>query len=253
MTISYRVFWAALALLVVSAPASAARERAFYIGTDRNWFEPGNWSTGQVPGPQTDVVLDGDDDVLIDGGAAPATVRIADLYLLDRAKLETTPGTTLWDADEYVLDAAQFITRATRGGSLGTAVWGVTGGYNSGGILLNPRPQSKRDLVLKGNLTMGLGGTRPATQNAVGAGRYATINAQWARLGGQLDVALFYGFTPRVGQVFTIIRSRDLTQGQFDGLPEGAVAATFGGVALTISYRGGDGDDVALTAVAASP
>jgi len=250
MTISYRVFWAALALLVVSAPASAARERAFYIGTDRNWFEPSNWSTGQVPGPHTDVVLDGDDDVLIDGGAAPATVRIGDLYLLDRAKLETAPGTRFTDRDEYVLDEAQLIYRSTIAGGSGTAVWNTS---MAPGIGFNPSTQSKRDLVLKGNLTMGLGGARPATQNAVGAGRYATINAQWARLGGRLDVALFYGFTPRVGQVFTIIRSRDLTQGQFDGLPEGAVAATFGGVALTISYRGGDGDDVALTAVAASP
>src|SRR5262249_10827794 len=38
----------------------------------------------------------------------------------------------------------------------------------------------------------------------------------------------------------------DAVQGTFEGLPEGALAGTFGGVPLRITYRGGDGNDVEL-------
>ena len=62
--------------------------------------------------------------------------------------------------------------------------------------------------------------------------------------GGALDA--FLGFTPTAGEQFTIIKSTVPIVGTFDGLPEGA-SLTIGNTAFTISYVGGDGDDVVLT------
>ncbi|MFL5330452.1 MAG: hypothetical protein ACJ8C4_16235, partial [Gemmataceae bacterium] len=57
------------------------------------------------------------------------------------------------------------------------------------------------------------------------------------------------GFAPLSNQVFSLIRvdGANPVVGTFDGLPEGAVV-TFGGVPFTISYVGGDGNDVTLKA-----
>ncbi len=62
-----------------------------------------------------------------------------------------------------------------------------------------------------------------------------------------LDVSL--GYAPQGGDSFTIIRNdgADPVTGTFAGLPEGATL-TANGVAFSISYRGGDGNDVVLTA-----
>jgi hypothetical protein len=59
------------------------------------------------------------------------------------------------------------------------------------------------------------------------------------------------GFTPTVGQTFKIL-SKTATgaiNGSFTGLPEGASIANFLGSSLhaTISYVGGDGNDIVLT------
>ncbi len=62
-------------------------------------------------------------------------------------------------------------------------------------------------------------------------------------------------FTPASGEQFTIIKSTEPIEGTFNGLPEGA-SLTIGSTPFTISYQGGDGDDVVLTeggSVAAAP
>jgi hypothetical protein len=59
------------------------------------------------------------------------------------------------------------------------------------------------------------------------------------------------GYSPAVGKVFTIIdrQSAGPVTGVFNGLPEGATVASTGTVRnFTISYVGGDGNDVTLTA-----
>lgn len=62
------------------------------------------------------------------------------------------------------------------------------------------------------------------------------------------------GFTPTAGQTFEIIdnTSANPISGTFAGLPEGAHVA-LGNAQFTISYTGGDGNDVVLTAVNATP
>ncbi|WP_145057316.1 hypothetical protein [Adhaeretor mobilis] len=69
-----------------------------------------------------------------------------------------------------------------------------------------------------------------------------------ATLDGMLDVSLLSGFTPLVGQQFEILDVGGALSGQFLGMDEGAVAGTFGQTDLRISYAGGDGNDVVLTA-----
>ena len=94
----------------------------------------------------------------------------------------------------------------------------------------------------------GLGGTIAAGPSATGRGHYATLTTDWGMIAGNLKVNLHYGFTPLAGDSFTIVKSNGLVLGTFNGLPEGALVERFGDVGLYISYRGGNGSDVVLTA-----
>ncbi|MFL5327469.1 MAG: beta strand repeat-containing protein [Gemmataceae bacterium] len=71
--------------------------------------------------------------------------------------------------------------------------------------------------------------------------------------GATLSASLLY--SPSVGQVFKIIDNDgtgDAVTGTFDGYIEGATVV-IGGVNFTISYQGGDGNDVMLARQAAAP
>jgi hypothetical protein len=67
-------------------------------------------------------------------------------------------------------------------------------------------------------------------------------------LNGSFQVQLLGGFAPSVGDRFLVIDNRGShpIEGTFAGLPEGATI-TVGSYGFTISYVGGDGDDVVLT------
>ncbi len=67
-------------------------------------------------------------------------------------------------------------------------------------------------------------------------------------LAGLLGLSIFSGYA--AGQTFTIINSdgADAVVGTYAGLPQGANIQIGGGSTLTISYVGGDGNDVTLTA-----
>jgi hypothetical protein len=68
-------------------------------------------------------------------------------------------------------------------------------------------------------------------------------------LGGALNVSLISSFPPQFDDVFAIIDNdgSDPVIGTFDGLPEGALVSA-GAAQFQISYVGGDGNDVVLTA-----
>jgi MYXO-CTERM domain-containing protein len=143
------------------------------------------------------------------------------------------------------------IHRSTRALDLSADGTATFGGFGGSGLLLNPTPKNKRIVVLQSSVTFGLGGAAAATNavpGAFGAGHYATLTTDDATLGGALDVALFYGFTPVVGQTFQIINIGTVRIGEFDGLGEGSLVKRFGDVGLYLSYAGGDGNDVVLTA-----
>jgi hypothetical protein len=71
-----------------------------------------------------------------------------------------------------------------------------------------------------------------------------------AILSGSLDPELLSGFSPTVGQRFTIIDNQgsSAVSGTFNGLAEGAVFAV-GNTKFQITYAGGDGNDVVLSVV----
>lgn len=98
---------------------------------------------------------------------------------------------------------------------------------------------------------------------------YDQISADYVNLGGSLDLTLLAGGVVKKGDTFTIIDNKDTNPvysgsfyddpnttppggGTFKDLPEGA-EITVGGVTFKISYVGGDGNDVVLTALNDSP
>jgi fibronectin-binding autotransporter adhesin len=68
-------------------------------------------------------------------------------------------------------------------------------------------------------------------------------------LSGQPLVITLVSGTPSSGQVFTLIENdgNDAVSGTFDQRPEGSTIS-LGGTVLTLSYKGGDGNDVVLSA-----
>tara|TARA_R110002049_G_scaffold50370_3_gene143006 strand:+ start:3222 stop:21794 length:18573 start_codon:yes stop_codon:yes gene_type:complete len=105
------------------------------------------------------------------------------------------------------------------------------------------------DLQSGSTLEIELGGTVPGNS----ATNHDQINvAGTVSLAGTLDVQLFGGFDPVGGDTFVIINNDfgDTVSGTFDGLPEGAVVTDDTGRNYFISYLGGDGNDVVLTAMA---
>jgi hypothetical protein len=70
-------------------------------------------------------------------------------------------------------------------------------------------------------------------------------------LAGALQVALINGFTPHLGDIYTIIKDAGSipVAGTFAGLAEGATFSS-GGYQFQISYAGGSGNDVTLKVVA---
>ena len=74
-----------------------------------------------------------------------------------------------------------------------------------------------------------------------------TVNVSGATL------TLAGAYAPQPGDTFTIVANdgADAVTGTFAGLPEGATVA-FNGAQLRISYAGGTGNDIVLTAQAAA-
>lgn len=107
-----------------------------------------------------------------------------------------------------------------------------------------------------GDLTLGdnsgfeveIGGTTPEAEHD----QIITFNSSRVDIGAgvTLDVSQLNGFTPELGDTFVIIQ-RTGGSGEFAGFGEGAQLNNFlnSGLNATISYQGGDGDDVVLTVV----
>jgi hypothetical protein len=113
-------------------------------------------------------------------------------------------------------------------------------------------------LTVTGNLTMSAGSILNIEIGGGGAGQFDVLNVNGTatdtgaiELGAAtLTGSLISGFTPSLGQVFKIIDNAgsDAIGSPFNGISEGA-AVNFAGRTFTVSYVGGDGNDVTLTAV----
>ena len=103
-------------------------------------------------------------------------------------------------------------------------------------------------LTVQGDVTMNSTSTYTVELNGPnpGTGGYSQLDAMGTvdLAGSTLSASL--GFTPSIGESFTIIHSTAPIMHTFNGLAEGAMF-TIGSVPFRITYVGGSGDDVVLT------
>jgi hypothetical protein len=116
-------------------------------------------------------------------------------------------------------------------------------------------PGNSPGTLTTGNLAFSTGATYKAELGGAGAGQFDVLNVHGTvDLGGAtLDLSLINGFNPTT-QSFVIVENdgNDAVTGIFAGAAEGATIA-MSGRSFSISYHGGDGNDVALTAIAIPP
>ena len=131
------------------------------------------------------------------------------------------------------------ITDGTLGGTGTVAAVSASGGHVSPG--LSPGRLTTGSVDLDGAFDVELNGSQAGTEYDQLDVR-GTVNLRVAAL------ALTVGFTPPAETRFTIIANdgTDPVSGTFANLPEGGTIRA-GGQTFTISYRGGDGNDVVLT------
>ncbi len=121
----------------------------------------------------------------------------------------------------------------------------------SGGTLApghSPGCLSFSSVTLNGTLTDQIGGT-------IACADYDQLNVSGNAdiSNSTLQVSFVNGFSPSVGQTFTIINNTGSSPitGTFNGLSEGSTF-TSGGVTFSISYIGGSGNSVVLTVVSSA-
>lgn len=130
----------------------------------------------------------------------------------------------------------------------GTGKVGVVS-VNLGGVLA---PGNSPGILSTGDLSFN-GGTYQVEIAGAGVGEFDQIDVTGSvtlENDAVLQVTHLGGFKPSAGQSFVIINNdgTDAVTGTFMGLPQGA-SFTIDGVTYTISYTGGDGNDVELTAI----
>ena len=135
------------------------------------------------------------------------------------------------------------------GGTLGgTGTVGNTVTVNSGGTIA---PGTSPGILNTGTLTLTAGSTLTVEINGTTVGtQYDQVNVTGGVTLGNATLNVVLGFTPSAGQTFTIIANdlADAVVGTFSGLPEGSIF-TAGAGRFSISYVGGSGNDVVLTAL----
>jgi hypothetical protein len=236
-------------LLCALAPAALA---ATFTGTNGDWFDSANWSPAGPPDSATDASIAPGTRALIDPALGPSAPTVRDLALAPGSSLTTLPGTE-FSFRKITLDGATLIARSSEFSGDEIEIPATAAAST---IWFNPSTNDTRTIKINANnpakhtLGFGLAGTTPASAANTGAGHYARINVEDAILGDRLAIQLFQGFTPAPGDSFLIINATDTLTGTFDGLPEGAIVARYGSTDLVISYQGGDGNDVVLTAIA---
>lgn len=127
----------------------------------------------------------------------------------------------------------------------------ITGVLTVQGAPLAPGGDAAGTTSVTGGLTLGEGLAVTLTGATTGQFDQVVVAGSVA-LAGPLTLG-GSGYTPAIGDTLLLISNdgSDTVTGNFTGLVEGATLS-FGGVELTLSYIGGDGNDVTLTR-AASP
>jgi hypothetical protein len=230
-----------------------------------------------VPGGSVDV-----QDLRISGGGSSTGGTFTlegpldienDAYTFDpTTSISGVGGITFGTSGTQVLPGDYSYTGATEVGSLqvdgsiassavdlngnlsGTGTVGSIGG-NEGGNLSPGDAGAPGILNVQGDVDLSDGDFvfNAALNGPTAGASYSQLDVNGPVNLGYTELNVSLGFTPANGDQFTIIKSTAPIEGTFDGLPEGA-SLTIGNTPFTISYVGGDGDDVVLTqSTAAAP
>jgi autotransporter-associated beta strand protein len=190
--------------------------------------------------------------------AAGATLRLLTssgafitqpLTLLDQSQLVAT-GTIDWENTVTYAGTAQVSVAAQAQLELGGPLTGTNGARleegGGGALILASTLHGETPFAT----VLGPDGFTP-NQIQVDAGVLDLTSPIPRLFGASLQVSLAAGFTPAIGQAFTIIHdtSANPIRGFFIGLGEGRTF-TVGGFSFQITYKGGAGNDVVLTRVA---
>jgi autotransporter-associated beta strand protein len=178
-----------------------------------------------------------------------AGITVTGAGTVDLSGKNTYSGTTTIDGSGTTLlvDGTVGDVQVDAGATLGGS--GTVGAVNSTGGTLSPGDGNGAltagSLILDTNSTFAAQLAGPTT---TGFGEVVTGGA--VILGGTLDATLIDGYTPKVGNQLTLIRntSGSGVSGTFSGLPEGSTDV-IDGYPFQITYKGGSGDDVVLTAL----
>ncbi len=215
---------------------------------------------------QTTTSIDMDATTLVSGSNGEQTLSEANTVTLGNGGISATV------ASPVTLVSGRFNTVAATGGILASTVQvqsgatiGGTGNSNTGsgntiqsGAFVSPG--TSPGILTLNTLTFNAGSTLDIEIGGTTPGNLSTDHDQLnifstVNLGGAaLTLTQFNGFVPTAGQQFVIVNNdnADAITGTFAGLAEGAVIVPFlvPGMQATISYVGGTGNDVVLTAAA---
>ncbi|MFO0882076.1 MAG: hypothetical protein U0491_01365 [Candidatus Saccharimonadales bacterium] len=194
----------------------------------------------------TFIASDGSQGKLIVGGQ---TVK-ASPYVSTYADSQPTIDLQVFDNNVTIMNGTYKNMTVYAGGILkGTGTIAVL--TVSGGTVA---PGQSPGILNTGNVTY-TSGTLDVEVGGAASGQYDQLNVTGTvDLGSAttLNVTQWSNFVPATGDTFTIIKNdgADAVTGTFQGLAEGATVTSTNGVSYTISYKGGDGNDVVLTALA---
>lgn len=223
---------------VLTIPAAA--KAAIYVDTDITKPISGGGSLEKAPGSTNQLTIDetqapqGKTEVVVDEvNDCPYSIEAGYVYII-RVDCSTR------DYPESLIIQNLGILKGT--GKL------MAVKIENGGTIA---PGNSPGILSTGNLEFEKGGVYEFEMAGDEAGKYDQINVTGTvKLGdGTLKTVLLDKFTPGQGKSYLIINNdgADVVDGTFLGLAEGATVNVGDKGYFTISYKGGDGNDVTLT------